>query len=195
MTFTESIRIALRALLSNKLRAVLTMLGIIIGVAAVITLMSVGKGVEAFVQESFQGLGSNLLFVFPGSMESSSSTTRPELTMGDYRAISDPFLVPDASQVAPEVTSRFSVIAGKNDIRTDIAGVTPEYQRAITKQIVSERSRAAAAYLKRFYDIDWADPTLYHLVINADKWGIDAAAHLIVNAVSYLPPTQSLEPQ
>jgi putative ABC transport system permease protein len=127
MTFTESIRIALRALLSNKLRAILTMLGIIIGVAAVITLMSVGKGVEAFVQESFQGLGSNLLFVFPGSMESSSSTTRAELTMGDYRAIADPFLVPDASAVAPEVSSRFSVIAGKNDIRTDIAGVTPEY--------------------------------------------------------------------
>jgi putative ABC transport system permease protein len=127
MTFTESIRIALRALLSNKLRAVLTMLGIIIGVAAVITLMSVGKGVEAFVQESFQGLGSNLLFVFPGSLESSSSTTRAELTMGDYRAIADPFLVPDASRVAPEVSSRLGVVAGKKDIRTDVSGITPEY--------------------------------------------------------------------
>ena len=76
-----------------------------------------------------------------------------------------------------------------------VPGVTPEYRRATAEQMVSERSRAAAEYLKRFYDIDWDDPMLYHLVINADKWGIDAAAHLIVNAVSYLPLTQSREAQ
>ena len=127
MTFTESIRIALRALLSNKLRAILTMLGIIIGVAAVITLMSVGKGVEQFVTESFQGLGSNLLFIFPGSLEGTSTTKRPEMTIGDYEAIADPFLVPDALAVAPELSSRADVFAGKRDLRTDIAGVTPDY--------------------------------------------------------------------
>ena len=127
MTLTESIRIALRALLSNKMRAVLTMLGIIIGVGAVITLMSVGKGVEQFVEESFQGLGSNLLFIFPGSLEGTSTTRRPELTMGDYRAIADPFLVPDAMGVAPELSSNATVVVGKRDIRTEIAGVTPDY--------------------------------------------------------------------
>jgi putative ABC transport system permease protein len=127
MTLTESIRIALRALLSNKLRAILTMLGIIIGVGAVITLMSVGKGVEQLVQESFQSVGSNLLFVFPGSIEGTSSTRRPQITMGDYQAIADPFLVPDAAGVAPELSSRADVIAGRRDIRTDISGVTPEY--------------------------------------------------------------------
>jgi putative ABC transport system permease protein len=127
MTLTESIRIALRALLSNKLRAILTMLGIIIGVGAVITLMSVGKGVEQLVQESFQSVGSNLLFVFPGSIEGTSSTRRPQITMGDYRAIADPFLVPDAAGVAPELSARADVIAGRRDIRTDISGVTPEY--------------------------------------------------------------------
>ena len=127
MTLTESIRIAVRALLSNKLRAILTMLGIIIGVGAVITLMSVGKGVEQLVQESFQSVGSNLLFVFPGSIEGTSSTRRPEITMGDYQAIADPFLVPDAVGVAPELSSRADVIAGRRDIRTDISGVTPEY--------------------------------------------------------------------
>jgi putative ABC transport system permease protein len=66
MTLTESIRIAIRSLLANKLRAILTMLGIIIGVGAVITLMSAGKGVEQLVEESFQSVGSNLLFIFPG---------------------------------------------------------------------------------------------------------------------------------
>jgi len=129
MNFVESLRIALRALLSNKMRAVLTMLGIIIGVGAVITLMSIGRGVEAFVAESFEGLGSNLLFVFPGSLDgsSSSSNKRPELTMGDYRAIADPFLVPDASGVAPALSSGADIISGKKDIRTDVTGVTPGY--------------------------------------------------------------------
>jgi putative ABC transport system permease protein len=144
MTLTESIRIALRALLSNKLRAVLTMLGIIIGVGAVITLMSVGKGVEKLVQESFQGIGSNLLFVFPGSLEGSSGTKRPEMTMGDYQAIADPFQVPDAAGVAPELASGAGVVAGNHDIRTDIAGVTPEFLTVRKKNVVEGTFFSAA---------------------------------------------------
>jgi cytidylate kinase len=58
------------------------------------------------------------------------------------------------------------------------------------RENIGVRDKAAAAYLKRFYDIDWSDPTLYHLVVNTGKWGIEAAAHLIVNAVSYLPPQE-----
>jgi putative ABC transport system permease protein len=164
MTLTESIRIALRALLSNKMRAVLTMLGIIIGVGAVITLMSVGKGVEAFVQQSFQDIGSNLLFVFPGSLEGSSSTEQPQITMGDYQAIADPFLVPDALLVAPELSSRADVVAGRYDIRTDISGITPEFLVVRNKEVaeggfisdadVNARSRVAVlgsrAYEKLF---------------------------------------------
>ena len=69
MNLAENIRLAIRALTSNKLRALLTMLGIIIGVAAVITLLSVGKGVESFVVGEFEDLGNNLLFVFPGQLE------------------------------------------------------------------------------------------------------------------------------
>jgi putative ABC transport system permease protein len=153
MKLGESIRIALRALLSNKLRAVLTMLGIVIGVGAVITLMSVGKGVEQLVQESFQSIGSNLLFVFPGSLEGGSSTQRPELTMGDYEAIADPFLVPDAMGIAPELSSSADVTAGRRDIRTDISGVTPEFLEVRDKTVavgsfvsaadVNARSRVA----------------------------------------------------
>ncbi len=153
MTLAESIRIALRSLLANKLRAVLTMLGIIIGVGAVITLMSVGKGVELLVEESFQSVGSNLLFVFPGSLEGSSSTRRPELTMGDYRAIADPFLVPDATGFAPELSARADVVAGNRDIRTDISGVTFDFLTVRNKEIaegdfvsdadVNARSRVA----------------------------------------------------
>ncbi|NLF11618.1 MAG: FtsX-like permease family protein [Anaerolineaceae bacterium] len=135
MTITESIRIALGALLSNKLRAILTMLGIIIGVAAVITLMSVGKGVELLVQESFESIGTNLLYVFPGSLQGSTSSQQPELSMGDYQAIADPFLVPDALSVAPELSSRADVVAGRRDIRTEVAGVTPDYAPVRNKTV------------------------------------------------------------
>ena len=65
MNITESIRVAVGALTANKLRSILTMLGIIIGVGAVITLVSVGQGVEKMVTDSIQGIGSNLLFVIP----------------------------------------------------------------------------------------------------------------------------------
>lgn len=127
MNVAESIQIALRALLANKLRAVLTMLGIIIGVGAVITLMSVGKGVEQFVAQSFQGLGSNLLFIFPGTLDYSGASRRLEMTMGDYAAIADPFQVPHVAGVAPELSVGVDVTAGKRAIRTDVSGVTPEY--------------------------------------------------------------------
>ncbi|HSJ54805.1 MAG TPA: ABC transporter permease [Anaerolineae bacterium] len=153
MTITESIRIALGALLSNKLRAILTMLGIIIGVGAVITLMSVGKGVEVLVQESFESIGTNLLYVFPGSLQDSSSSQQPEMTLGDYQAIADPFLVPDALGVAPELSSRADVVAGRRDIHTEVSGVTSEFATVRNKIValgdfigegdVNARSRVA----------------------------------------------------
>jgi cytidylate kinase len=65
------------------------------------------------------------------------------------------------------------------------------YSLGGAKDIAIKRDRAAADYLKRFYDIDWADPMLYDLVINTGKLGIEAAAHLIVNAMSYMSPAES----
>src|SRR5512136_436686 len=104
----ESIRIALRALTANKLRAALTMLGIIIGVGAVITLMSAGAGVQLYIAERFQGLGSNLLFVFPGSLKNAQSqipgVSTAELTDADAQALIDPFRAPDVAEVAPVFT-------------------------------------------------------------------------------------------
>ena len=75
MNFAESARIAIDSLLVNRLRAVLTTLGIIIGVGAVIGLVSLGRGVENFVQSEFQSLGSNVLFVFSSAPASGARTT------------------------------------------------------------------------------------------------------------------------
>src|SRR3974377_987279 len=109
---TENIRMALRALRSNKLRAALTMLGIIIGVSAVITLVSVGRGVENYIGAAFGSIGTDLLFVLPGSPKDTSSGPPSQVVQGnvvigpalktkDVEALKDPRRVPDVAGVAP----------------------------------------------------------------------------------------------
>src|SRR5574341_833934 len=91
MNLTSSIRIALRALRVNKLRSTLTMLGIIIGVAAVITMIAVGAGAQARVEDQIRGLGTNLVILFPGSVTSGGvrmgAGSRSTLTEDDAYAI------------------------------------------------------------------------------------------------------------
>jgi len=130
----------LRALTANKLRSSLTMLGIIIGVAAVITLMSIGQGVQRAITEEIQGIGSNLLFVVPGGNgQAGGRGGGLTLTMGDYRALSDPYNVPDATLVAPEVDGAVQVITGNRNTRSSLSGVTPEY--AEVRQVDLEMGR------------------------------------------------------
>ena len=62
----------------------------------------------------------------------------------------------------------------------------------LARDVVAERDRAAADYLKRFYGVDWSDPLLYHLILNTGRWGIESASRLIVNAVSLLQPMAAL---
>ncbi|MBN1953722.1 MAG: ABC transporter permease [Anaerolineae bacterium] len=132
MNIFESIRIALRALTANKLRSILTMLGIIIGVAAVITLMSAGEGVQVYITEQFQGIGTNLLFIIPGTFEQQagppSSHRAPQpMTMRDVEALSDPFLLPDVARLAPQLDSVATLVAGGRQSTSQVQGVTPEY--------------------------------------------------------------------
>jgi putative ABC transport system permease protein len=133
MKQVEAFRVAMRALAANKLRSVLTMLGIIIGVGAVIALMSIGRGVEQFVVDSFTGLGSNLLFIAPGQVTVGPPSGRntgggaPLLTLGDAQAISDSMQVPDVSAVAAEFSSRLPVSRGNKTINITVSGVTPSY--------------------------------------------------------------------
>ena len=130
MSLAENVRLALTALRANKLRAFLTMLGIIIGVAAVITLISVGQGVEVFVAEQFQGLGNNLLFVFPGELRPDGPPRQRRgagLTNDDVAALSDPLLTPDLLRVAPEYSRSAVVTRGRYEARTFISGTTAEF--------------------------------------------------------------------
>ncbi|UCC86316.1 MAG: ABC transporter permease [Anaerolineales bacterium] len=160
MQILESVRIALRALTANKMRSILTMLGIVIGVGAVIALLSVGHGFEQYITEQFEGLGSNLLFVISGQLESggpgSARASRQRfqpLTMGDAEALADPFQISDVVAVAPEFQRSGRVVRGKVDMSTSISGVTPEYESVrnfrpvlgefIAAEHVNGRSRVA----------------------------------------------------
>ena len=146
----ENIRMALRALTANKLRATLTMLGIIIGVAAVITLLSVGRGVERFIGDAFGTLGTDLLFVLPGSPDQTSSgpptqvlqgnvAIGPALTMKDVAALKDPLRVPDAAVIAPEVRTVASVALGADVVQPFVSGVESDYNLARSWNVVEGR--------------------------------------------------------
>jgi putative ABC transport system permease protein len=133
MSVMESLRLAFRALAANKLRAALTMLGIIIGVGAVITLMSAGEGVSVYIEEQFQGIGTNLLFVFPGSEEETSGgppgalASTAELTNGDAEALDDPIRAPDVAAVSPQVLNTAVVATSRRDTVAQVQGVVPEF--------------------------------------------------------------------
>jgi putative ABC transport system permease protein len=140
---SESLRLALRGLAANKLRAALTMLGIIIGVSAVITLLSVGQGVEAYVTGQFQGIGSNLLFVFPGGPDEQTGppgetqNRGKPLTNQDAEALADPYQVPLARAVAMEYFGYGVVEAGRESTTVQVSGVSNNYQ-AVRQYFVQE---------------------------------------------------------
>jgi len=129
MNVLESVRIALRAVSSNKMRAGLTMLGIIIGVGAVIALVAAGAGAQAQVTQRFESLGSNLLVVSPrraffrGVGQGASSGRR--LTNDDVDAIAA--LATSVAAIAPEYDANAQVVYGNKNTQTTILGVTPEY--------------------------------------------------------------------
>jgi putative ABC transport system permease protein len=124
MNLRESLLTALDSLLTNKMRAVLTMLGIIIGVAAVIALLSVGNGVSATVEGQIQAIGSNLITIMTDQDNSDGYQT---LSMGDVEMIADPFYAPAVKQVAAQVQGTQQVLYGGQDTRVTVAGVTANY--------------------------------------------------------------------
>ena len=123
-------RVALRALRVNPLRSLLTMLGIIIGVGAVIAMVSVGAGAQARVAEQIRSLGSNLILILPGSVASTGVRlgfgTRPTITQDDAAAIVAE--IPSIQSTAPSVRGRDQVVWGNTNWSTAIQGTTPDYE-------------------------------------------------------------------
>ena len=131
MNLLMIIRVAFRALVRNKMRAALTMLGIIIGVSAVIAMVSIGQGASASVQAQIESIGTNLLFVSAGAQNvggvrsGTGDTGTNTLTVEDLEAIKRE--VPSVSMVTPNVNARSQLVAGNMNWNTSVTGVSEEY--------------------------------------------------------------------
>ena len=131
MNFKESFLTALSALVANKLRALLTMLGIIIGVAAVITMIAIGEGAQKAVIERIQSMGTNLLFISPGAARTGGMTvvqfgTSVRMKNSDGEAIQGKSAAVDA--IVPELNRNAQVKYENRNWNTRIIGTTPEYE-------------------------------------------------------------------
>lgn len=129
MNFINLFKIALRALSGNKFRGFLTMLGIIIGVAAVITMLAIGQGSKRSIQDQISTMGSNMINIRPGTGQfggvRQSASSMQTLKLEDYEAIADQAQY--ISAASPEVSSSGQVIYGANNSPTSIYGVNPSY--------------------------------------------------------------------
>lgn len=130
----DTIRLAFTSLLANKLRTLLTSLGVIIGVMAVVALLAIGRGSQDTITSAITANGSNLLTVRPGA--STSGGFRGEvgsgqnLTMADAEALADPANVPAAAGVSPESGGSAQLVAGSQNLTARITGATPFYLTA-----------------------------------------------------------------
>jgi putative ABC transport system permease protein len=145
MNFLESIKTAFRTLRVNKMRSILTMLGIIVGVAAVVCMVSVGAGAQAEVAEKIRTLGANLLLVLPGAQTTGvarlESGTQPTLTEQDAAAIRR--VLADVQIAAPLLSHPAQIIAGNRNSATLVAGVNADYLVAREWRILSGRAFSA----------------------------------------------------
>jgi putative ABC transport system permease protein len=126
MNLWQSILEAIESLLSHKLRSALTVLGVVIGVGAVIGMLAIGSGAQDTITGSINDIGTNLLFVFRGGDREIVHNPKP-LTEGDAAAIADPFAAPSVLRVAPMISGSVDVSFAGESTFTSIEGVTPQY--------------------------------------------------------------------
>ena len=141
MSFLATLRIALAALRVNKLRSALTMLGIIIGVGAVIAMTAIGAGAQARVEDQIRSLGSNLIIVLPGNITSGGVRlgSGAQLTLSEDDAAALPREIPEIEVAAPQLRGGGQVVFGNSNWSTQILGVTPDYLVAREWEVVSGR--------------------------------------------------------
>jgi putative ABC transport system permease protein len=136
MNLFQSITEALESLLSNKLRSALTILGIVIGVAAVIAMLAIGRGAQDSITGSIQGIGTNLIFISAGNRVNDVRNPRP-LTLQDAQAMGDKLSAPSVLAVAPVLNGSYDVTYNGITKRVAVNGVTPEYAQ-VANETLSE---------------------------------------------------------
>ncbi|MDD7967407.1 ABC transporter permease [Actinomycetospora lemnae] len=145
MSVVEIVRFAVRGLIANRLRSLLTMLGIIIGIAAVILLTALGNGASQYIQGQIAGLGANSITVLPRQPPDTVGTDGRPLTQGDVRALADPQGAPDVASVSPVVSVQDTTVeAGRARTDATIIGSTPSYFPGANVQLGTGRTYTEA---------------------------------------------------
>jgi len=174
MSWLDTLRSALEAIRAHRMRSLLTMLGIIIGISSVILTVGLGQGAQDQVKDQISALGSNLLIVSPGSSTSSSGVrggfgSASTLTLADATSIADRTAVPDVAAVAPTATSSAELTNASTNWTSSLVGTTPSWQT------VRKRTLASG----RFFTQDEVDDAADVVVL-----GSDTAAELFTTPVS-----------
>lgn len=179
MNFLNLLRIALLAIKRNKLRAFLTMLGIIIGVAAVITMMSIGQGSKQSIQDTFSSMGANMITVMPynnmpmpGGVRMGAASVQ-SLTLNDVEKVKAQ--VPEINAISPGVSSSGQAIRGANNWPTSLQGVSADYLH-IRKLSVKDGSNFTDEQIKSFAKVCLIGQTV---VDNLFKNGEDPVGQII----------------
>jgi putative ABC transport system permease protein len=144
MNWRDTFASGLEAIRAHRLRSVLTMLGIVIGISSVILTVGLGLGAQATVAAQIDALGSNLLIVSPGSSTSSSGQrggfgSASTLTLSDSTAVADTSVAPDVKAVAPVVTSQASLVAGTTNWTSSLVGTTTSWLPVRNRTLSSGR--------------------------------------------------------
>ena len=133
MRLAEAWRVAVTALRANRLRSLLTMLGVVIGVAAVVVLVAIGTGAKQEVEEQVEGLGSNLVLIVPGRLDLGSAPTRSRLQLEDAEAVGSAIGQPDG--VAVTLTSGETIRNGSREAFATLNGTNPALPRVIVRDL------------------------------------------------------------
>jgi putative ABC transport system permease protein len=146
MTWFDTLRTALEAMRTHRMRSALTVLGILIGIAAVILTVGLGIGAQQQVTAQVEALGTNLLIISPGSTTSTTGLrggfgSASTLTQADAGALASPVVAPDIAAVAPSTSSSQSLVAGASNWTTSVVGTTPSWRS------VRARTMSAGTFL------------------------------------------------
>ncbi len=188
----EPLSAAWVGIVTHKLRSSLTILGVVIGVAAVITLMSIGKGTESNILSRLSGLGSNMLFVQPGSTTEGGVRTgfgsATTLTLEDASAIAEQ--VPYINATAPFSSSGLQVIVGKQNMNVRVTGITPDYQQVYNLQI-SEGDFISQYYYDRSMKVAVLGPNVVTTLFPSGDDPVGQSIRLGRNVVQVIGVLQS----
>jgi len=149
VNWPETLRTAAEAVQAHRLRSLLTMLGIVIGISSVILTVGLGQGAQDKVRDQIAALGSNLLIVSPGSSTDSSGIrggfgSASTLTQADADAIADPAVAPDVARVAPISTTSAALMAGTTNWTSQLVGTTPAWLDVRSRDLDAGRFFTAA---------------------------------------------------